>query len=64
MSVWRELNFQDGGTLLQDYLANFHDFTLLILTLIISFVRVIIYLISKKTFIDKSLSAHHALEFI
>lgn len=64
MSRWGALNFQDGATLLQEHLVDFHDFTLLILTLIISFVRVIIILLFKKTFINKSLSAHHALEFI
>lgn len=64
MSVWGELNFQDGAALLQEHLANFHDFTILVLTLIISFVTTIIYLIAQKGFIDKRLSAHHALEFL
>jgi len=64
MAAWAQTNFQDGASPITEYLVNFHDFTLLVLTLILSFVRFIIYGIMKKTYINKKLSAHHALEFI
>lgn len=64
MSVWGQFNFQDGASLIQEYLVNFHDFTVLVLALILVFVRVVIFEIGQKRFINKSLFSHHFLEFI
>lgn len=64
MSSWAQINFQDGFAPIAEYLINFHDFTILILTLILSFVSFIIGFIIQKTYINKLLSTHHTLEFI
>ena len=64
MSTWGQFNFQDGASLIQEYLVSFHDFTVLVLALILGFVRVEIFEIRQKRFINKSLLSHHFLEFI
>lgn len=65
MRSWAQQNFQDGVSPITNYLINFHDFTLLILTLILRFVSLIIFYIFKGgLFINKLLSSHHTLEFI
>lgn len=64
MSSWIQTNFQDGFAPIAEHLIKFHDFTLLILTLILRFVSFIILFIVQKTYINKLLSAHHTLEFI
>lgn len=64
MIFWGQLGFQDHGSLVSEYLARFHDFTILILTLILVFVSFVILFIVKGAYIHKTLFAHHSLEFI
>lgn len=65
MGGWANLNFQEEATVLFCHLVSFHDFTLLVLRIILAFVRLVIFNIIQKTnFISKTLRAHHALEFI
>lgn len=64
MTIWGQIGFQDHGSLVSEYLAGFHDFTILVLTLIITFVSFVIYYMVKGRFIHKTLFAHHSLEFI
>lgn len=64
MSSWAQTNFQDGVSPIAEYLVTFHDFTLLILTLILTFVSFVIFFMLKKTYINKTLAAHHLLEFV
>lgn len=64
MSFWAQINFQDGFSPVTEYLIKFHDFTLLVLTLILTFVSLVIFFIIQKTFLRKTLFTHHFLEFI
>lgn len=64
MPSWAQTNFQDGISPIAEYLVKFHDFTILILTLILTFVSLVIFFILKKNYINKNLAAHHLLEFI
>lgn len=65
MGGWANLNFQEEATVLFCHLVSFHDFTLLVLRIILAFVSLVIFSIVQKTgFISKVLRAHHALEFI
>lgn len=64
MTSWAQINFQDGFAPIAEHLINFHDFTILILTLILRFVSFIIAFMIQKTYINKLLSTHHTLEFI
>lgn len=64
MSEWTATNFQDEGGNLSFHLVAFNDFTLLVLTLIITFVLLVLALIDKSPYIRKVISSHHFLEFI
>lgn len=64
MVLWGQINFRDSASYLSEALSTFHDFALLILVLVITFVGVILVYLGKNKLVNKTLSSHQALELV
>ena len=63
MAEWAQGNFQDRASRVAELLGEFHDFTLLVVGVVLAGVRAVIAQLARKTFINKTLAVHHVLEF-
>lgn len=64
MITWRQLGFQDRNSFIIEEFLFFHDFALVILTIIITFVGVLLISVVFNTFLNKNLLQNQILEVI
>lgn len=64
MIVWGQLNFQEGSAVIIELLNYFHDYIMVILCLILSFVTYIFIYVAFTPYLDKLTMDSHVLETI
>jgi cytochrome c oxidase subunit 2 len=64
MTFWGQLNFQEGVTVIIELLNYFHDFIIVILILIITFVTYMLVYVRFNPYIDKYTIDSHFLETV
>jgi len=64
MSSWGQLNFQEGVSVIIELLNYFHDFLIVVLILIITFVTYILVYVTFNPYIDKYTIDSHFLETV
>ena len=62
--VWGQLNFQEGTSVIIELLNYFHDYIIIILLIILTFVTYLFIIISFNTRLDKNTIDSHVLETI
>jgi len=64
MIVWGQINFQEGMSVIIELLNYFHDYIIVILILIITFVTYIFVYVSASPYVDKYTIDSHLLETV
>lgn len=64
MTFWGQLNFQEGVRVIMELLNYFHDFLIVVLILIITFVTYILGYVTFRSYTDKYTMDSHFLETV
>lgn len=64
MSVWGQLNFQEGISTIIELINYFHDYIIIILLLILSFVTYLFMFVISSSRLDKYTLDSHILETV